>query len=36
MQVVLAVRGDQLLTSDPDDLLHILAAREVDATVVTV
>ncbi len=27
--------GDQLLTSDPDDLDHLLATRGVDATIVT-
>ena len=28
--------GDQVLTSDPDDLRHLLAARGVDAVIVRV
>ncbi len=32
----LALPGDQLLTSDPDDLTRLLAAREITAIVVAV
>lgn len=33
---LLALPGDQLLTSDPEDLGRLLAARQVDARVVAV
>jgi hypothetical protein len=33
---LLAASGDAVLTSDPDDLAHLLAVRNVDATVVHV
>ncbi len=32
----LALPGDQLLTSDPRDLKHLLCARNINATIVTV
>ena len=32
----LALPGDQVLTSDPGDLRHLLATREINATVVSV
>ncbi|MDN5750005.1 MAG: hypothetical protein L0H64_16075 [Pseudonocardia sp.] len=31
-----AVPGDQVLTSDPDDLRHLLGHRDIPATVVSV
>ena len=33
---LLAASGDAVLTSDPDDLAHLLATRNVDATIVRV
>lgn len=33
---LLALPGDQLLTSDPDDLVRLVGARHVDARVVAV
>lgn len=33
---LLALPGDQVLTSDPDDLSPLVGAREIDARVVTV
>ncbi|HWH34441.1 MAG TPA: hypothetical protein VNT56_03905 [Acidimicrobiales bacterium] len=33
---LLALPGDQVLTSDPGDLVHLLEARHVDVRIVTV